>query len=201
MSEFVVKDGATPNKKKKRLPGFIRFLIGFFITIIVIAGLLVGAVFICFFDGSHKQTNVKEEYTNQEVFNEILVDSLDNTKTSQKINVAITEDQLNQVLYNAYKDNNELKGVIKNFFVEADNGKYNFIMEVDAMGYFKTRLILATHLETTEQLLTFKVDDVKVSNVSAKATTRGTRYSGKISGYKKAIVTVAEGDAIDLFKE
>ena len=47
----------------------------------------------------------------------------------------------------------------------------------------------------------FKVDDVKVSNVSAKSTTRGTRYAGTISGYKKAIVTVADGDAIDLFKE
>jgi len=52
-----------------------------------------------------------------------------------------------------------------------------------------------------ERIFQVKVEDVKVSNVSAKATTRGTRYSGKISGYKKAIVTVAEGDAIDLFKE
>ena len=60
---------------------------------------------------------------------------------------------------------------------------------------------------TTEIKLAFqrifqvKVTDVKVSNVRAKSTTRGTRYAGSISGYKKAVVTVAEGEAIDLFKE
>ena len=38
-------------------------------------------------------------------------------------------------------------------------------------------------------------------NVPAKETTRGGRYKGTISGFKKAVVTVAEGQAIDLFKE
>lgn len=52
-----------------------------------------------------------------------------------------------------------------------------------------------------QRLFQVKVVDVKVSNVRSKSTTRGTRYQGKIAGYKKAIVTIAEGEAIDLFKE
>lgn len=52
-----------------------------------------------------------------------------------------------------------------------------------------------------ERIFKVTVTDVKVINVRAKETTRGTRYSGVISGYKKAIVTVADGEAIDLFKE
>ncbi|HNX16307.1 MAG TPA: 50S ribosomal protein L23 [Bacilli bacterium] len=52
-----------------------------------------------------------------------------------------------------------------------------------------------------QRLFKVKVVDVKVSNVRSKDTTRGTRYSGSISGYKKAVVTIAEGEAIDLFKE
>ena len=52
-----------------------------------------------------------------------------------------------------------------------------------------------------QRLFQVKVTDVKVLNVRAKATTRGTRYQGSISGYKKAVVTIAEGEAIDLFKE
>lgn len=52
-----------------------------------------------------------------------------------------------------------------------------------------------------ERIFQVKVTDVRVSNVRAKSTTRGTRYRGTISGYKKAIVTIAEGEAIDLFKE
>ena len=52
-----------------------------------------------------------------------------------------------------------------------------------------------------ERIFQVSVEDVKVSNVKAKATTRGTRYHGSIQGYKKAVVTVADGEAIDLFKE
>lgn len=52
-----------------------------------------------------------------------------------------------------------------------------------------------------ERIFQVKVTDVKIANVRSKVTTRGTRYTGSISGYKKAIVTVAEGEAIDLFKE
>ena len=52
-----------------------------------------------------------------------------------------------------------------------------------------------------ERIFQVKVIDVKIVNVKTKLTTRGTRYQGKISGYKKAVVTIAEGEAIDLFKE
>ena len=46
-----------------------------------------------------------------------------------------------------------------------------------------------------------KVTEVNIINVRATETTRGGRYKGTIPGYKKAIVTVSEGEAIDLFKE
>ena len=52
-----------------------------------------------------------------------------------------------------------------------------------------------------ERIFQVKVVDVRIVNVHAKATTRGTRYHGHIQGYKKAIVTIAEGEAIDLFRE
>ena len=46
-----------------------------------------------------------------------------------------------------------------------------------------------------------KVDDVNIINVRATETTRGGRYKGTIPGFKKAVVTVKDGEAIDLFKE
>ena len=52
-----------------------------------------------------------------------------------------------------------------------------------------------------ERIFQVKVTDVKVLNQRAKSTTRGTRYQGHISGFKKAVVTIADGEAIDLFKE
>lgn len=52
-----------------------------------------------------------------------------------------------------------------------------------------------------QRIFQVAVVDVKVSNHLPKETTRGGRYKGKISGYKKAVVTLAEGAALDLFKE
>lgn len=52
-----------------------------------------------------------------------------------------------------------------------------------------------------EAVFGVKVTNVNIVNVPSKETTRGGRYKGTISGFKKAVVTVAEGEAIDLFKE
>jgi large subunit ribosomal protein L23 len=52
-----------------------------------------------------------------------------------------------------------------------------------------------------EKVFGVKVVNVAISNVPNKVTTRGGRYKGVISGYKKAVVTIAEGEALDLFKE
>jgi large subunit ribosomal protein L23 len=45
-----------------------------------------------------------------------------------------------------------------------------------------------------------KVKKVNIVNVRAKYTRRG-QYPGTISSYKKAIVTLVSGQALDLFKE
>ena len=55
--------------------------------------------------------------------------------------------------------------------------------------------------EAFQRIFQVKVIDVKVVNQIGKTTTRGGRYKGTISGFKKAVVTVAEGEAIDLFRE
>jgi large subunit ribosomal protein L23 len=55
--------------------------------------------------------------------------------------------------------------------------------------------------ESFQRLYQVKVVDVKIINQRAKAKSRGGRYQGFVSGYKKAIVSIAEaGSAIDLFK-
>ena len=52
-----------------------------------------------------------------------------------------------------------------------------------------------------ERLFKVKAVHGSIVNVRAKSTTRGGRYQGKIQGYKKAIITIKSGEAIDLFKE
>ena len=52
-----------------------------------------------------------------------------------------------------------------------------------------------------ERVFQVSVEDVNIVNVSSKDTRRGGRYNGSIPGFKKAIVTLKDGEALDLFKE
>lgn len=52
-----------------------------------------------------------------------------------------------------------------------------------------------------EAIFQVKVKEVHIINVKSKEVRRGTRYPGKVPAYKKAIVTLDEGQALDLFKE
>lgn len=52
-----------------------------------------------------------------------------------------------------------------------------------------------------ESLFQVEVKSVRIINVSSKEKTRGGRYKGSVPGYKKAIVTLAKNEALDLFKE
>lgn len=52
-----------------------------------------------------------------------------------------------------------------------------------------------------QRLYKVAVTDVRIVTVNAKEKSRGGRYKGFVGGYKKAIITLAEGAALDLFKE
>ena len=166
MGEIALKDGAQTPKKKKGMPGFLKFLIIFISVILGLAIILVVVAFICFFDNGHKNVPIKEQYETSEVFNELMVDSLDNTVTTKKITFALAEDQLNQIIYNAFKDNEDAKEYLKNFYVEVNDGKFDFVAEVQAINFVKTRLTISTELEMDDNTMLFKVTNVRVGKIN-----------------------------------
>ena len=166
MGEIVLKEGTQTPKKKKGMPGFFKFLIIFICVIVGLAVLLVAVAFICFYDNSHKEVPVKADYETSEVFNEVMVDSLDRTKADKEINFKLVEGQLNQIIYNAFKDKPEVTEYIKNFYVEANDGTFNFNIEASALNFVKSKLVLTTTLEVTEDVMTFKVTNIKLGKIN-----------------------------------
>lgn len=73
-----------------------------------------------------------------------------------------------------------------------DNNAYTFKV---AKGVNKFEIKNAV-----ENLFDVKVKKVNVSNTKAKKKRVG-RYVGKVNGFKKAIVTLEDGNSIDLFGE
>lgn len=55
--------------------------------------------------------------------------------------------------------------------------------------------------DAIEAVYGVEVTAVKTINVLSKAKRRGAKFTGTVPGFKKAIVTIKEGQAIDLFKE
>ena len=52
-----------------------------------------------------------------------------------------------------------------------------------------------------ERIFGVHVKEVKVINVASKEKSRGGRYKGFTNSFKKAVIALAEGEAVDLFKE
>lgn len=71
----------------------------------------------------------------------------------------------------------------------------NTVTFVVAKNANKTEVKLAV-----EELFDVKVDKVSTINVRAKKTRMG-QYQGFKSGYKKAMIKLAEGHTIDIFEE
>lgn len=55
--------------------------------------------------------------------------------------------------------------------------------------------------DSFQRLYQAPVEEIKIVNVLGKKKSRGGRYQGSVPGYKKAVITLKKGVAIDLFKE
>ena len=81
----------------------------------------------------------------------------------------------------------------KSMSASQEHNKFTFVVKSTAN---KTQIKNAIH-----KIYNVNVTAVNLVNVPAKVTTRGSRYKGTISGFKKAIVTVKDGETINLFAD
>ena len=80
--------------------------------------------------------------------------------------------------------------------ISADQGKYGFIVNPNA-----NKIQIA---KAIEQKFNVHVTDVKTIKYDGKLKTqfrKSGRFTGRTSGFKKAIVTLKEGESIEMFEE
>ncbi|MEM9546682.1 MAG: 50S ribosomal protein L23 [Bacteroidota bacterium] len=85
----------------------------------------------------------------------------------------------------------------KSEILSASHGQYSFVVNKNANKIEIRKAVQEMYPDVT-------IESVNTINMPAKAKTRNTRsgiLKGRISSYKKAIVTLAEGDEIDFFGE
>ena len=81
----------------------------------------------------------------------------------------------------------------KSMTASENQGKFTFKVR---KGAGKTQIRKAI-----EKIYGVHVTGISTVNVHSKNASRGSRYKGTISGYKKAIVTLKDGETINLFAE
>lgn len=168
MAEVTLKNGQpVPPRRKRRKSVAARIIIALLVVFIGIPLLLVGLIFALFYDSVHTPIKYRLNYPNEEVFNDIITHSLDYTESLHQMRFRVTEDALNQLFHNViYNDEDELIfDVVNNLYVKINNSNYTFALELNLYGFFRTRVFLTTKLEVTEDVVIFKVVDLRVGRV------------------------------------
>ena len=79
------------------------------------------------------------------------VDALDNTKATKQINLNISSDIFNELLYMKFATISdalpvELKDIFTNLYLETTESNYNFVIDINLKNLFKTRIKIVTTL-------------------------------------------------------
>ena len=171
MDEYTLKDGEPiPQKKpKKKMSGGVKALIISLSILIGLPALVIGVAAACFYDPTHKEVEIDENATTESMFKAVLIDSLDDTPTSKKMDLKLTEKDLNTLLHLSFGETLANGKFIKNFYVEANSGTYDFKFEIDAYVVLKTTVALRAQLSIVEDgdvdVLQFDLLDAKVGRI------------------------------------
>jgi hypothetical protein len=159
------------NKKVKKK----HHLLWLWITLGVVFTLViapVGLAYALFFDSYTKELNINENMDIKDLTNNLLVDSLDETKTQHKIDFKIAENDLNQLLYAASKSFVETSGgMLEQFYVTINEDNYTFSLKAK-VPMFQTKVDIVTILEDVEDstnhandYFSFSIKDLRVGRV------------------------------------
>lgn len=150
-------------KEKKKHP--FRWLWVTPLVIIGILGILVGAVYACFYDNSIQQLNVNNETELEEIVNRSIVDSVTLTEEDEKISITLDEDDLNQLLHNAYLEMDEnVKQYIKQIYVDVENNKFTFYVSV-SVPMMQTKLGIETTIKEENDEIYFNITNLKLGRI------------------------------------
>ena len=168
-SGIEIKGGKPKKKKKKGMNGVAKFFIIFFSVILGIPVLLVGVVYACFYDGSHKEIPIQEGYDTEQMFNDMIVDSMDDAVEDEAVAMTVTDFQINQILHQSISGNPEVGQFIKNLYVDSTNSQIQIVLEANIFDVFKTRLLVTASFAqenvNEEKVITFRITDIKLGRI------------------------------------
>ena len=183
--------------KKRRWP--IVVLITLLVLILPIIGL-----YVFIYDGDTKVTHTDPTQTSEVIGNRILVDSLDPAKEEKKIQFAVSEADMDNMIVSALKDAGATGGAVRKAYVYVHENRYVFYVDID-LRILKTRLKFNTLLREneTKDSFIFSIQDVTLGKVSgfkdiSKSIVGGFINTTSINSFIKQIGLSATYSGSDL---
>src|SRR5574344_294678 len=156
------------SKEKKRHHVGRNIAITLLVIFIGIPILAVGITYAVFYDGYNATLNVEKKKDITDIFNDLLVDSVEESSTSKNVDFQMNQDTLDTLLYSATSQMDATtKSYIPQLYVEINSDNYDFIAEV-SVPMFKTRVHLVTQLSYVEgssyleNYFLFKIKEIKL---------------------------------------
>ena len=150
-----------PTKKKSKagwviLTLFLIFIVG-----------PIALIYALFYDPASKRVELQEDFTFENVANRLIVDSLDTAPTEAMIDIKVTENDVDNLLYLAMKSVTEKTPYVKKAYVTVRGNKYYFYIDLDGV-IIKSRARISTELQISDdnENFIFKIKDVALGRVS-----------------------------------
>lgn len=150
---------------------------GLWVPLIIIFALVIlplSVVMILFYDPHHVDTGIESKKEETEIFSSVMTDMFDGCRNKQapSIDLKITQQQLNQLLYNASSSlPSQASQYLKQFSVEITDDSYVFDLEIEAFTIAKTHLKLTTKVQAGADVgggelgFVFAITDMKVGRL------------------------------------
>ena len=150
-----------PQKKRKKWPIVILLLLVFFLVAPIVL------IYALFYDPNTKRVDLRDNLTFVGAGTQIITDSLDHTVDHEKIEINVTENDMDNVLHLAMDKFARDNKFVKKAYVNVKGTSYNFYIDLDGV-VIKSRLKVNTVIRETEDhsAFIFQVKDVSLGRVS-----------------------------------
>ena len=153
-----------------------KFFTGLIIALVVLIVLPIALLFIFFFDTGKMKVNYDENFTKDKWSTALVVDSLDDTETEKALSFSVSENDINNFIYSAIKDNEELNKYLTQLAIDIKEDSY--VLNVSGKAFFfETRAKLTTTLSKG-----------KINNQDAFVLTVDKMSLGRLTKLKEVIM-------------
>ncbi len=190
--EASAEDNANANKKPKKKSKKKVVIIVLLVVFLVLFVFPPAFVFIFIYDTSKMKVTYDEAFDSDKWAESLVMDSLDNTVSEGAAKFSITESDVNNMLYQSYKDSEEMQQFVKQIAIDVRKNSYVFSISA-SLGFFNTRIQIVTNLSKGQ------VENRNGSLEDAYIFTIKDVVLGKVPGLKPLVMSILKQSIGDSF--